>query len=491
MIQLAKTKGKIKISFIGEAAKEVTGSMILVESSNKKILIECGLHQSCRAPLEDYKINNEKFDFRANQIDYVFLAHNHVDHIGRTPLLFKRGGSPRIIGVSDTKSFVKILWEDSAKIMESDAIDLSKKFSREYEPIYDLTNVEQCLKNYEEYPLNEIVELDEFVKFQFIPSGHIINSAQLILWIKEGNLTKKIVYTSDLGNIHVTKFYSSSPAKMRNKNKPNNYPFINKADIFIGETTYAGTEAIASKGKREKDIEKLKNCITETCIEQHSRVMIPVFAMDRCQNMLTHLYNIFGKDKSFTIPVYVDSPMAIQMCKEYSNILKDDDLKQWQEVLSWKNVQFISDSEMSRTIRDSKSSCVVLASSGMIVAKGRSAGWCCSMLPRVTDRIIFCGYSAEGSIGAIIKEGKQKTITISGHRWANKCQVTNLTTFTSHIQRDTLLEYYGQVEASKIVLVHGDMDGKTEFAKELKKELSKNNLTSQVVIAQKDIVERI
>jgi metallo-beta-lactamase family protein len=107
------------------------------------------------------------------------------------------------------------------------------------------------------------------------------------------------------------------------------------------------------------------------------------------------------------------------------------------------------------------------------------------MLPRAKDRIIFCGYSAEGSIGAIIKEGKQKSITISGKRRSNKCQVTNLTSFTSHMQRDSLLKYYGAVECEKIVLVHGQMDGKIEFAKELQEEISKNDNTSRVVIAQK------
>jgi metallo-beta-lactamase family protein len=127
---------------------------------------------------------------------------------------------------------------------------------------------------------------------------------------------------------------------------------------------------------------------------------------------------------------------------------------------------------------------VVLASSGMLV-KGRSVGWVYDMLPKAKDRIIFCGFSAEGSIGAIIKEGKQKSITVSGKRRANRCQVTNLLSFTSHMQRDSLLKYYGSIQCEKIILVHGEMQGKIEFTKDLQKEISKNDNTSKVVVAQR------
>jgi metallo-beta-lactamase family protein len=127
---------------------------------------------------------------------------------------------------------------------------------------------------------------------------------------------------------------------------------------------------------------------------------------------------------------------------------------------------------------------VVLASSGMLV-KGRSVGWVYNMLPKAKDRIIFCGYSAEGSIGAIIKEGKQKTITVSGKRRANKCQVTNLSSFTSHMQRDSLLKYYGSIQCEKIILVHGDKQGRIDFTKDLQEEISKNDNTGKIVVAHK------
>ena len=176
--------------------------------------------------------------------------------------------------------------------------------------------------------------------------------------------------------------------------------------------------------------------------------------------------------------------MAIRCCKAYSRMLDGEDAKKWETVLRWKNIHLVEDSVESKEWRDANTPVVVLASSGMIV-KGRSTGWACSMLPKVKDRIVFCGFSAEGSIGAIIKEGKQKTITISGKKCANKCQVTNLMSFSSHAQRDTLLDYYSSVQCKKIILVHGEMSGKLDFAKELQERIFNNDNTGKVVVAQR------
>ena len=469
---MAKSKNKIKISFVGESANDVTGSCVHIQTPNRQILLECGSFQSCGSTLENYKINNKHFDFKPKEIDYVFLMHNHVDHIGLVPKLYKNGCPAQIVAPIGTKQIAEILLKDSAHIMDSDAFELSEKFKRDYVPIYTEDDVDKCLKHYTEYPIGEMIQLDEYVKFRFVPSGHILNSAQLELWITEGNVTKKIGYTSDLGNIHIKKYYTNA------------FEPITKCDVLIGETTYARESRVANQKMRNKDLEKLETIIRQTCIEEHARMLIPVFANDRCQNMLTYIYDIFGEDETFDIPILIDSPMATRVCRTYSDLLKGADAKKWQKVVSWKNVRFVEDAIESREWRDSNQPVIVLASSGMMV-RGRSTGWAHSMLSRTHDRIVFCGFAAKDSLAAIIKEGKQKSITISGHRVKNKCQVTDFHSFSSHMQRDSLLKTYGATECEKIILVHGDMDGKLEFAKELQEEISKNNNTSKVVVANK------
>ena len=469
---MAKSKNKIRINFIGESASDVTGSCIHIQTPNRQVLLECGLYQSCGSTLENYKINNKHFSFKPKDIDYIFVMHDHADHLCLTPRLYAKGCKAQMIMPQGSRQIAEILLKDSANIMKIDAEELSDKFKRNYAPIYTESDVDNCLSHYTEYPIGEMIVLDEYVKFRFIPSGHILNSAQLELWITEGNVTKKIGYTSDLGNIHIQKHYT------------NNFEPIKKCDVLIGETTYAHEVKVANTKIREKDLEKLESVIRQTCIEDKARVLLPVFANDRCQNMLTYLYSIFGKDDTFDIPILIDSPMAKRCCEAYSNILEGEDALRWKEVLKWKNIHFVETHIDSRQWRDMNCPVVVLASSGMLV-KGRSVGWVYHMLPQVKDRIIFCGFSAEGSIGAIIKEGKQKSITVSGKRRANKCQVTNLLSFTSHMQRDSLLAYYGSVDCRKIILVHGEMQGKIDFTRDLQEEISKNDNTSKIIVAYK------
>ena len=469
---MAKSKNKIQINFIGEAANDVTGSCVYIQTPHRKILLECGLYQSCGSTLESYKINNKHFDFKPKDIDYVFLCHCHADHIALTPKLYKESCGAHIIAPSGTKSIAEILLRDSAYIMDGDAKELSDKFQRSYAPIYSEDDVDRCLKYYEEYPIGDIIQLDDYIKFRFVPSGHILNSAQLELWITEGNVTKKILYTSDLGNTHIQKYYT-------NKFEP-----IKKCDILIGETTYARETRIANQKMRNKDLEKLKTVIRQTCVEDGARVLIPAFSNDRCQNMLTYIYDIFNGDEEFDVPVLIDSPMSIRICNAYSELLQGEELDKWRKVLAWKNVHFVQDANESSEWRDSNQPVVVLASSGMMV-KGRSTAWAHNMLPHERDRIVFCGFAAENSLASIIKQGAQKTITISGHRVKNKCQVINLMSFSSHMQQDSLLNYYSSVECERVILIHGSIDGKIEFAKPLQEEISKKNNTSKVVVATK------
>ena len=469
---MAKSRDKIQINFVGESSNDVTGSCVHIKTPNRQILLECGSFQSCGSTLENYKVNNKHFDFKPKEIDYVFLMHNHIDHIGLAPKLYKNGSTAQIIAPNDTKPIAEILLRDSAHIMDTDALELSNKFKRNYAPIYTDSDVDKCLKHYAEYAIGETVQLDEYVKFRFIPSGHILNSAQLELWITEGNVTKKIGYTSDLGNVHIKKYYT------------NTFKAIKKCDILIGETTYAREDRIANQKMRNKDLEKLETIIRQTCVEDGARVLIPVFANDRCQNMLTYIYDIFGEDDEFDIPVLVDSPMATRICRTYGDLLDDDSAQKWNKVLAWKNLCFVEDAMDSKAWRESRRPVIVLASSGMMV-RGRSTSWAHAMLPNSYDRIVFCGFAAQNSLASIIKEGKQKTITISGHRVRNKCQVTDLHSFSSHMQRDSLLKIYGATECEKIILVHGEMNGKIEFAKDLQDEISKNNNTSKVVVANK------
>lgn len=473
---MSKNK-KIELNFCGNNSCDVTGSMLHIKTPDIQILVDCGIVQSGKAnsTLEMYKENTKKFGFKPKELDYVFITHSHGDHINLAPRLYKEGCTAPLIMAENSKLFAEILMNDSVNIMKNDAEELSKKFSRSYAPIYSQDDVDNCLSHYVEYPTSEIIVLNEFLKFRFVPAGHLLTSTQVELWITCGNLTKKIVVTGDLGNTNIERPYI-------NKFEP-----VTKCDIFVAETTYAKDQLhIADTKARQKDIEKLKAVIEQTCIEDKGRVLIPVFAQDRGQTMLTELYKIFGKDKWFDVPVIIDSPMFSKCNEAYTSLLTGDDAKLWKDVMSWENVFQTKDYIESREWRESNKPVVVLSSSGMLVGKGRSIAWGCSVVPREKDRIIFCGYAAEGSLADILKQGKQKTIVISGKKCKNKCQITNLTSFSSHIQYNSMLDYYSNVDCEKIILVHGDEKAKIDFAKVLQEQISKKDKTSKVVCATKD-----
>ena len=473
-----KSKSKINIKFCGGNSWDVTGSMTYIETPNRKILLECGLWQSTGSILENWKINSRRFDFKPNKLDYVFSCDRHVDHTGLIPRLYSSGATCPIIAPRGSKPIAEILIRDSARIIAGDAASLSEKLGREYVPFYLDSDVDTALGYWKEYD-DEIVTLDEFVKFRFVPSGHIPFARQLELWITEGNVTKKIVYTSDLGNIHLPKPYT----------KPFKSVFGQRADIIIAESTYAHEEKIANKKMRKQDLEKLRMVVEQTCVEQQRRILIPSFALARTQEIATVLYDLFS-DKDFNIPIYIDSPMAQNISRVYCDVLEGEGLEKWKSVLAWENIHFVGDYVESRELRDSGKPCIVIASSGFMVA-GRSVAWCANLLPHANDRIVTIGYAPPGSIAYTIKQGEQKTISISGKRYANRCQITNLGSFSSHIQRDSIVKEYGKANAEKLFLVHGDMDGRNSVKPEIEKELSNNNLSTKVVVVQKNMTVSI
>jgi len=466
---MSKNKNnKIRVKFIGKNADDVTGSMILIEMQNYKILLECGLYQSNNIK-EDYLINSRKFEFKPSEIDYIFIGHSHIDHIGLLPRLYANGCKAKVIVPQGISELFSLMAKDSAFIIGKDVETLQRKYALTVQPIYTAEDVETSLQYFEEYNSENIIKLNDSISFKFISSGHIINAMQIELFLTEGNHTSKILYTSDLGSVSIPKFYSG-------KFKPSL-----SANLVIGEATYSKKGKSTTNKDREKDLEKIKTVITNSCLDHKSSVLIPIFALDRCQNILTHLYNMFGKDPEFTIPIIVDSPLAVKITKLYQKLLIGDDLEQFEKVMSWSNIHLVEDYELSKFWMSKKEPKLILSASGMMQA-GRSRQWAKTLLPDSLSHILFVGYSSDGSLSSRIKEGKkQKTITIDGKPIANRCGITNLLSFSSHINHDDLLNYYSEINTEKVALVHSDYGSKLEFAKELQEEIGKKNKTSRVI----------
>ena len=463
---MAKNKTKIKVSFCGKNATEVTGSRTLLTVGDKQYLLECGLHQSSKSVWEEYKINSSKFEFKAKDIEAVFVGHAHSDHCNLLPLLVKRGFKGTIYIPKDNFDLIRILMEDCAHICEKDAEFLNRT-GHSVEPLYTEDDVQLVLDRMVEIPFGEEVEIDERITIRYTHSGHITNSAHIELWATDNNVTKKIYYTSDLGNTSVPCYYV--------------HPIepVTSADLVIAEATYANPKRQIKPKDRQTDIEKIKTVIEQT-MEKEGKVLFPVFANHRCQTILTVLYQIYGADESFDVPIYVDSPMAVKICRLMCHIVHTRQMHIWEQVMTWKNVHFITEYADSKALQESSEPCIILASSGMMSA-GRSVSWAQKLLGSTKNHFVFCGYSAEGSLADKIRNSTQKTISIDGKAIPNKAYVTTLNSFSSHMQHNQMLKYYSDINCNKIAIVHSSFNDKEKFCKELQEEYSKKDKTTKVV----------
>lgn len=466
---MGKKKDKVKVSFVGENSQGVTGSCTLIEYKELKILIECGLYQSNNMK-KDYEVNSRKFKFKAREIDYVFTGHEHIDHIGLLPRLYEEGCTANTFATNECLPFIEPLLRDSAYIVGNDSVTLSRTTGKTVKPIYEEESVDKVLGHLRGCEYNNLYVLDDRVSFEFIPSGHIVGSAQLVLYIKEdsGHI-QKILYTSDLGNVKL--------------DKPFVEPFqkVTKANIVIGETTYADQKRFVKKKDRDKDIEKIRTVIDTTCIDRKSKVLIPCFSLDRTQFMLKVIYDLFGEDENFDIPIVVDSPLAVKMTNVYREVLKDEDKELIEKICNWKNVRFVKDADESKALVADNSPKVIISASGMMTA-GRVVHHARNVLPDSNAMILFCGFSAENSLASRIKHGNyQKTVNINRRPVKNKCGIMDLKSFSSHMQYDDLLAYYSQINCQAIYLVHGEQNAKVKFKEVLEEKLRSEGKTTNVV----------
>lgn len=474
---MSKNKNIIQVDFSnGDASEHVTGSCHLISTSKYNILLECGLAQSNDLK-GDYLTNSKNFNFKTKEIDYIFLSHWHADHSCRIPLLYMRGCQADIIIPTGGTRILKDMFLDSAHIAMKDAETLSRQTGREVKPLYTEADAMNAIGHCKEFDFNKKIDLNDDISFNFIHAGHILMSAQIELWITESNKTKKILYTGDLGNTNIEKYYVD------------NFQRCEKANLVIAETTYGDrTRPSADKRTREKDLIKLKEIITNTCLHNRSRVLIPVFALDRAQEMLAILFDMFADDKDFKIPVLLDSPLMLKHVKSYFNILQGGKLEKFNKVMSWKNIVQIGDWPETKTWAENNQACIILSSSGMLTS-GRVINYLPQVLANPFSHILFCGYMSENSLGWRIKNGKDtKIIKINDIMCRNRCPITSLTSFSSHMQHNGLLEYYSSINCDKIALVHGQMKNKISFGAELQDEYSKKNRTTKVTIVNSGTV---
>ena len=366
------------------------------------------------------------------------------------------------------------MWLDAAYINQRD-VELINLKDKNYEPFYNEDIVMKALNYVQEIQSDEIVNISEELSIRYRNAGHILLSKQAEVYINGGSHTRKILFTSDLGNL----------ATQESRVFVENFQPVPTCNIVVGECTYSSRKGKEiTKKTLETDIQKIKSAIEQYCVDNNHRILIPTFSLDRMPYILWILYTLFGKDESFKIPILVDSPLSNRLLDCYSSILENEEKEKFDEMMSWKNIKRVITPEDSKAAIADRSAKVILSSSGMITA-GRSVKWTQSILPNENDLIMFIGYAGEDTLAYKIKhEKEQKTININGKPIKNKAQIIDLLSFSSHMQRKDLINYYKGINCDKIYLVHSDKS-KIEFKQDLEKAINDCLKSTRVVAVNK------
>lgn len=469
---IAKQKEKVIVSFIDDVASDgVTGSCVYIKTPNHNIILDAGMHQS-NDRLSDYQINNRKYKgFKAKDIDLIFISHLHGDHCFLTPVLYKRGCKGATIVPYQSKGILQAMIKDCEYINSRDVETINRQEDKNYLPLFDEIDTDLFLDHVLERNINELIVVDDELSFKFIPSGHLSNGCQIMLYITYDNRTESILYTGDLGNMVVKNPFIEPIEK------------VEKASIVIAECTYGDKPDIKTGHKeRQNDIDKLKSIVDTQVVSMKGRVLIPVFAQSRAQSIAYLLYSIYGEDKSFETKVYIDSPLACRIFEEYERILDGNDKVEFDKMMKWENLVFVKESIDSKSLVRSNKPCVILSSSGMCHA-GRVRHHLKSLVGNANATILFVGFSTEGTLASMLKDNKRKSIKIDFKDYTIRCASYSLKSMSGHMPFNQMLDYYSSINTNKIILHHGDSTAKEMFSKALTEKLSEECKSTRVVIS--------
>lgn len=465
---MAKSKDKIKIEIVGKSGDGVTGSMYFVTFNDKQILLDAGLYQTSSDDiLKQYKVNHRNYKVPFANLDAVIISHAHIDHVGIVPYLFARGYNGNVYIPKGNKALVRIMWEDSLKIFESDCLKLEKRYDMKVAPLYTQEDIEVAMERLVELPFDKNIVLFDDLILRYYHASHIVNAAQIHLTFKIGETIKTLSYTGDIGS-DVDKDYILP------------YEPLPYSDVVLAECTYGGSHKTHKQKDRDKDIEKIKCVVDQCCQYDTQKVLFGSFSLNRLQDILTTLYKIYGEDETFATPLVIDAPLGKRISDIWDKLIeKDNDL--WKRVINWKNIVWVDSYEESQEWQKLKTSQVVISSSNFL-KNGRIVSWLKSVLPNENARICLCGYVGDENSVAYQIQHCKKWVMIDGERVRSRANVMQLTSFSSHACRNELIDRYATMPYNKIYLVHGEKSGKEEFAKLLRESLSNANRSAKVGI---------
>ncbi|HEC21088.1 MAG TPA: MBL fold metallo-hydrolase, partial [Candidatus Peregrinibacteria bacterium] len=389
----------MRIKFCG-AAREVTGSQHLLMVGNKQILLDCGLNQGKR---EEAIKKNRDFLFDPKKIDAVVLSHAHIDHSGNLPNLVKQGFGGPIYCTSATADLSYYMLLDSAYIQEQDARYLAKHRIRQVGmrgPLYTTQHAQKAIEQLTPIKYGEEIELNRQMSLRFLDAGHVLGSAISLLTIKQKEGDYRLVYTGDLGRKGLPILRDPEVVK--------------QADFLITESTYGNKEHIPVE-----NIEKELQQVIKDTAKKGGKIIIPAFSLERTQELIYHLELLFEKKKIPSLPVFVDSPLAINLTEVfrkhpecYDKELQEEFTNNRKNPFGFGRIKYVTDVQHSKKLNALIGPAIIISASGMC-ENGRIRHHLANNIEDPRNTILIVGFMAEETLGRKLVE-KRKVVRIFG-----------------------------------------------------------------------------
>lgn len=412
-------------------------------------------------------MNWEPFPFPPERIDAVLITHAHIDHTGYLPRLINQGFRGQVYVTDATGALLDIVLIDSAHLQEQDALYANKTGYSRYKPalpLYTISDAEQTLQLLHRVQFNQPLELDGLT-ITWRPAGHILGSAILEVEVIDNQEKRRLVFSGDLGR------YDSEVMRPPMQ--------ISHADVLLVESTY---------GNRLHSDEPIRQVLADAIdqiVQQKSVLLIPAFAVGRTQEVLYHIRKLQDEGRVGNIPIYIDSPMAVETSHIYCRFGDDHNLdinllmKDRECPLRCRDTRFVQSVDESKVLNTSSGPAVIISASGMCNG-GRIMHHLKWRLPDKRNAVLFVGYQANGTRGRYLLEGAEK-IRIHGEMIPVRAHILQVHALSAHADRDELLQWLGGFAnpPKQTFIVHGELESSQEFQKHIRQKLGWNTIVPQ------------